>query len=197
MFCPSCATEVNDQTKYCTKCGLDLRHVKDAISKGGAGNFSRPDHAFWEEIALEEHREKRRRTPEEKRLNEIKAGIITSSVGLSVMIFLYFLLGPVANGLGDPAQGIIRAIPFVGIIPFFIGIGIIFNGWIIGKRIVDLKRGRNDGTRNPSFSPVPQTAPVQQLPEASQTPVSDFSITEPTTTKLREHLPVSTTRDTN
>jgi hypothetical protein len=197
MFCPSCATEVNDQTKYCTKCGLDLRHVKHAIAKDGTGNYTQPDRVFWEEIAIEEHREKRKRSPEEKRLNEIKAGVITSSVGLGVMIFLFFLLGPIANGLGDPAQGIIRAIPLVGIIPFLIGMAIIFNGWFIGKRIVDLKRERNEGNRYPSFSPVPQTAPVQQLPEASQTPISDFSITEPTTTKLREHVPVSTPRDTN
>src|SRR6266511_3482273 len=36
MYCPSCGTEVSDQTKYCTKCGVNLRRVRGA-EKGMGG----------------------------------------------------------------------------------------------------------------------------------------------------------------
>src|SRR6266536_3291779 len=36
MYCPSCGTEVSDQTKYCTKCGVNLRRVRGVLGKGGA-----------------------------------------------------------------------------------------------------------------------------------------------------------------
>src|SRR5215813_13570862 len=93
MYCPSCGTESNDQTKYCTKCGVNLRRVKGVLGKGGAGvgegndrepGFQkRAQQALLEaqrariEDRLEERRshrnEWRKKTPEEKRLNEIKA----------------------------------------------------------------------------------------------------------------------------
>jgi hypothetical protein len=198
MFCPSCATEVNDQTKYCTRCGFDLRLIKGTRVKGGSGVKSKHnlmrDH--WGELELEKQREKRKRSPEEKRLNEIKSGVITSSVGLGLMIFLGFLFEAVADSVGGPGSNIIRAIPFVGIIPFLIGLGIIFNGLIIGKRIVNLRREQEERDKRSHFSPAPETAPAQQLPEAAQAPITDFSVTEPTTTRLREPAPISSQRDT-
>jgi len=199
MFCPSCGTESNEQTKYCTKCGLDLRRVKGALVKGGFGVNEMNE---WQQRHLDMWREEqenyRKRTPEEKRLNEIKGGIITSCVGLSIMIFLGVLFNAIANSVGNPdVNGILRAIPLAGLIPFLIGVGIIFNGMVIGKRIVEEKR-RKEQQRNhqPMVSIVPDTAPVEGLLQPYQTPVSDFSITETTTTKLREPAPVPGPRDT-
>lgn len=196
MFCPSCGTEVTNQTKYCTKCGLDLRRVKGVMAKGGA-YYSWNNQVDWEQLALEDELLKRKRSPEEKRFTEIKGGIITSCVGLGVLIFLTFLFDAIANSIPEgSAREILRAIPFVGVIPFLVGLGILINGLFVSKRIVELKRLDHQSNKIPSFPSAPETAPVHQLPEASQAPISDFSITESTTTKLREPVPVSTPRDT-
>lgn len=189
MFCPSCGTESNEQTKYCTKCGVNLRRVQGVLSV----DWQRATAEDW----LAERDAHRKRTPEEKRLNGIKAGVITSSVGLGVMIFLYFLFDAIAELIGGPEREIIRAIPFVGIIPFLIGLGIIINGLLIDKRIVELKRRQEPPNQPPAFFPVANTTPVAQLVESTQPPINDFSIAEPTTKTLRDPVPVTSSRDTH
>src|SRR5262245_21927001 len=178
MYCPSCGTEVSDQTKYCTKCGVNLRRVKGVLGKGGAGVKKGED---WEPFLLEERRArneaKKKKTPEEKRLEEIKSGVITGSVGFGLMVFLNVLFDAVASTVDGPGANVLRSLWAIGLIPFMIGMGIIFNGLFVSKRIVELKRQqeRND-QRTPLFS-APDTSPVARLVE-SQSPISDFSITE-------------------
>ncbi len=196
MFCPSCGTETNDPTKFCTKCGFNLGRIKKAMTKEEDSSQHWQGGSFWEKIALEEHKEKRKKNPEEKRLNEIKGGVITSCVGLALMIFLGILFNAIANSVGDPeVNPILRAIPFAGFIPFLIGIGIIFNGMFIGKRIVEVRRRQDKIEESPSFRVVPETSPVHRLGEASQNPTPDYSIAEPTTTKLREPAPMQTSKE--
>jgi len=198
MFCPQCGTETNEPIKFCKQCGTNLRRVMGVMGKGGAG-FKTSEPVDWEKAELEERREKRvarnKKTPEEKRFEEIKAGVITSSVGLGVMIFLGFLFAAISQTVNDDAAWILRAIPFVGVIPFLIGLGIIFNGLFISKRIVELKRRQEQRDQPMPLFTVPNTSPVSRLAESSQSPVSDFSIAEPTTTKLREPVPAA--RETN
>ncbi len=198
MFCPQCGTETRDQIKFCKQCGTNLRRVMGVMGKGGAG-FKAGELVDWEKVELEERKEKRatrnKKTPEEKRFEELKAGVITSSVGLGVMIFLGFLFGAISQTVNPDAAWILRAIPFVGVIPFLIGLGIIFNGLFISKRIVELKRRQEQRDQPMPLFTVPNTSPVSRLAESSPSPISDFSIVEPTTTKLRE--PVPSARDTN
>jgi len=158
--------------------------------------------ASWEQVALEEYQEdrdrKKKKTPEEKRLNEIKGGVITASVGLGLLVFFSFLFEAIANMMGpDPAANIVRSLWAVGLVPFLVGLGITFNGLVVSKKIVQLNRQEERSAPQPLFSAVPGTSPVPQLPEAAQSPIADYSITEPTTTKLREPVPVSSPRDTN
>jgi hypothetical protein len=206
MYCPSCGTESGDQTKYCTKCGVNLRRVKGVLGKGGAGVMDGTD---WGELArLEErkarieertkHRnEWRKKTPEEKRLTEIKAGVIASSVGFGLMIFLNLLFDAIASTVDGPAANILRSLWAVGLVPFMIGLGVIFNGLFVSKRIVELKRAQErKDQQSPLFS-TPNTSPVARLVEPSQSPISDFSVTETTTTKLREPVSEPSPRDTN
>ncbi|MGE0130057.1 MAG: hypothetical protein AB7U82_18390 [Blastocatellales bacterium] len=198
MYCPSCGTESNDQTKYCTKCGVNLRRVKGVLGKGGANVRDGVD---WQRATLEdweaEREAQRKKTPEEKRLNEIKAGVITGSVGLGVMIFLSLLFDAIANTVDGPEANILRSLWAVGLIPFLIGLGIIFNGFFISRRIVELKRRQQQNNQQlPVFS-APNTSPVARLVEPSQSPISDFSIAEPTTTKLREPVSVPSPRETD
>ncbi|MGH9839264.1 MAG: zinc ribbon domain-containing protein [Blastocatellia bacterium] len=197
MFCPQCGTETLEQLKFCKKCGINLRRVQGVMGKGGAGYLADQAGVDWEREARDERRQRRKRSPEEKRLNEIKGGVITSSVGLGVTIFLSFLFDAIANIVDPEVQGILRAIPFVGVLPFLIGLGVIFNGVFIGKRLVELKRREEERERPMPLFSAPNTTPVAHLVEGAQSPIADFSIAEPTTKTLREPAPVPATRDTN
>ena len=201
MYCPSCGTEVSDQTKYCTKCGVNLRRVKGVLGKGGAGVKKGDD---WEPFWLEERRSRnearKKKTPEVKRLEEIKAGVITSSVGFGLMVFLSLLFNAIASTMEGPEANILRSLWAVGLIPFLIGLGILFNGLFVSKRIVELKRQQERyDQQSPLFSApnTLDTSPVARLVEPSQPQISDFSVTETTTTKLREPVAAPSPRDAN
>jgi len=197
MYCPSCGTETSDQTKYCTKCGVNLRRVKGVLGKGGAGGGDGVDS---DRVTPEDLRNARRaqnnKTPEEKRFEEIKSGVITSSVGLALMIFLNVLFDAIASTVNGPASNILRSLWGVGVIPFLIGAGIIINGLFISKRIVDFKRQQEQKDQQQPLFSAPNTSQVARLVEPSQSTISDFSITETTTTKLREPVSAPSPRDT-
>jgi hypothetical protein len=200
MFCPNCGTETRDPLKFCKQCGVNLRRVQGVLGKGGAGAATNSP-VNWQQVALEEHQEerdgKKRKTPEEKRYEEIKGGVITASIGLGLMIFLRFLFNAIASTLPWEEANVLRGLWWVGWIPFLIGLSVIFNGYFISRRIVELKRQQEPANPQPQFSAVPGTSHVPLLTEASQSPISEYSVTEPTTTRLREPVPVSSPRDTN
>lgn len=56
MYCPSCGTESSDQTKYCTRCGVNLRRVKGVLGKGGATARDGDD---WQRATLEDWKAER------------------------------------------------------------------------------------------------------------------------------------------
>jgi hypothetical protein len=201
MYCPACGTETSDQTKYCTKCGVNLRRVKGVLGKGGAGVKKGDD---WDPFWLEERRARnearKKKTPEVKRLEEIKAGVITSSVGFGLMVFLSLLFNAIASTIEGPEGNILRSLWAVGLIPFMIGLGILFNGLFVSKRIVELKRQQERKEQQSPLFSAPNTldtSPVARLVEPSQSPISDFSVTETTTTKLREPVAAPSPRDAN
>lgn len=220
MFCPNCGLETRETLKFCKQCGTNLGRVQGVMGKGGAGARNKeyvPGYGIsfaagsagarnngpvdWNKVALEEHEEerdrKKKKTPEEKRLDEIKTGVITTSIGLGLMIFLRFLFQAIASTLPWQEANVLRSLWWVGWIPFLIGLAFLFNGVVIGKKVVELKRKQESGKlRSPLFS-VPNTAPVPQLTEASQSAIADYSVTESTTTKLREPISVPSPRDTN
>jgi len=205
MYCPSCGTESGDQTKYCTKCGVNLRRVKGVLGKGGAGSWEGKDGPpAWLEARnakIEEMKkrrdERRKKTPEEKRLDEIKGGVITSSVGMGLMFFLNVLFDAIANAAHGPGADILRSLWAVGVIPFMVGMGVLFNGLFVSKRVVELKRRQELADQQTPLFSVPSTSPVARLAEPSQSPISDFSVTETTTTKLRDPGSAPSPRDTN
>lgn len=200
MFCPQCGTETHEQLKFCKQCGTNLRRVLGVLGKGGAG-FKANEAVDWNRVALEDYQEerehKRKKSPEERRLNEIKGGVITACVGFGVTVFLFLLFSGIANAAPEPERDILRAIPFAGLIPLLIGLGIIFNGLFISKRIVALKQRQEQAEQPPRLFPIAATSPVQRLADAGQQPISDFSIAEPTTTKLGERIPVPPPRNHN
>lgn len=200
MFCPSCGTETREALKFCKKCGTNLKRVQGVMGKGGAGASTNRS-TDWNQWWVEEHQEKRERNkkklPEEKRLEEVKGGVITASVGLAVTIFFSFLFSAIANVTNGPEADILRSLWAIGLVPLFIGLAIVFNGMFVSKRIVELKKQNAEHSPQPLFPPVPSTSPVPQLGEAAVQPISEFSIAEPTTARLREPIPIAPSRDTN
>ncbi len=200
MFCPNCGTETQEALKFCKQCGTNLKRVQGVMGKARAGVIINSS-LNWDEMALEEYweeRERKKKKPlEEKRLEEIKSGVITTSVGLGLMIFFNLLFDAIANTVGGSESNILRSLWAIGLVPFLVGLGIIFNGLVVSKRLIELKKQNAANAPQPLFSPVPATAPVQQLSEGSQSTIADYSITEPTTTKLREPISSASSRDTN
>jgi hypothetical protein len=193
MFCPQCGSTQSDELKFCKACGANLSAVRQAVA-------ARPDEEKFDwgqtwvaEMFLsdavrkqraEELERRRGVTPEVKRYNEIKAGVITSCVGIGVMIFLFVMM----NGIilsGEVSAGeaeILSRVWVSGLIPFLIGLGIIFNGLVLSKRQVEIARRE----REAGPDALAQAAERQALRpgDTSEFVPADFSVTEGTTRHL-------------
>lgn len=176
MFCPVCSVQVLEDIKFCKSCGTDLLAVRDAL----AGRSSRIDWSkTWvTEMFLTQEEKDRRHgvTPEMKRNNEIKAGVITTLAGLGAMIFFRFFLEAVANSEGGGDADIIRHVWLIGIVPFLIGIGILFNGLVLSKASL----------RSQARLPFPERNPARPTNQLAEPPAVDFSVIEQTTANLAE-----------
>jgi hypothetical protein len=176
MFCPGCGVKVIDDTKFCKGCGASLLLVREAMT--GQGKHFDWSKTWVAEMFLTQEEKDRLRgvTPEVKRNNEIKAGVITTLVGLGAMIFFRFFLEAVANNESGNEAEIIRRVWLIGVVPFLIGIGILFNGIVLSK--VSLRSQEQP----PSTDRLP-AKPTNQLAES---PATDFSVIEHTTANLAE-----------
>jgi hypothetical protein len=137
MFCPGCGFQVGDDLKFCKQCGANLRGAREAMTSSSAGEKLEWNKT-WSESHQEEARKRLNPTPEEKRLTEIKEGVLTIFTGVGAMIFLYFFFEAVAKRAGEGAD-IIRSLYWLGIVLVLIGAGMIFNGLFISQRLVKPK----------------------------------------------------------
>ncbi|MEO0249100.1 MAG: hypothetical protein ABIN58_06060 [candidate division WOR-3 bacterium] len=120
-------------------------------------------------------------TREQKRLNDIRGGVIMCCIGIGISIFLYFLMNAVAAqaDLRADEATIIKTIWTAGIIPLMIGIGLIINGLFfwkpIGRRESEpsLESGKSRGMLSGESSIATRIPP---------------SVTEETTTRLGEEF---------
>ena len=141
MFCPSCGSEERQLSQFCRACGTDLRIVRrgleqpDSITASAVSSRQQISQAMADKIRqMESSRELKQvaedvlpqiekflESPEEKRLRRVRAGVITALAGLAAA-FAIFLASIDAHDL----------IPFiaVGLIPFFVGLGIVINGLV-------------------------------------------------------------------
>jgi hypothetical protein len=133
--------------------------------------------------------EQRGITPEVKRHNEIKAGVITSSIGVGLMIFLYvFMQGIVLGGKITPsAAEIISRVWVAGVIPFFVGVGLLINGIVVSKKLIETtsKQQLPKTENQKSFEKNTENLYLNSADESEYIP-SGFSVTEETTRKLTE-----------
>ena len=188
MFCPECGIQASDNLKFCRQCGVNLHGAREGMmSRSTGGKFDWSKTWVAEMFLTEEERERRRGvTAEEKRLNEIKGGVITSFVGIGVMIFLRLFLEVVARQKSPGDAEILRSVWMTGIIPFMVGLGIIFNGLFISRRIVKLKEQQAQTTV--SASPTPTALPAKTTDQlvANAAQPAGASVTEDPTAHLTE-----------
>ena len=194
MFCPRCGSSQGEELKFCKACGANLYAVRQVVDTRETGEKFDWSNTWVAEMFLsgEEHKRRkvemeRRRglTPEIKRYKEIKAGVITGSVGIALMIFLnVFMPGIISGGKVplDTAE-ILSRLWVVGVFPIFVGIALIINGLFVSKKLVEIARQSSPTGSNILEGNIEN----RSLPPADTTEFkpSGFSVTEETTKHLR------------
>lgn len=191
MFCPRCSAQATDDTKFCKQCGANLLGVREAIvSRGEQFDWSK---TWVADLILTKEELDRRRgiTPEKKRNNELRAGIITSAAGIGAMIFLRYLMEAVAQQNGGADAEILNRIWLAGLIPFLVGAAIIFNALVIGGR--EVKMSKHEAQNAPPPPPQPVQLGAKTTDQLSAP--ADFSVTEHTTAHLPERAPAHSRRE--
>src|SRR5262245_34306195 len=188
MFCPGCGLQVSDDLKFCRQCGANLHGAREGMMSRSTGEKFDWSKTWVADMFLTEDERERRRgvTAEEKRLNEIKGGVITGCVGVGLMIFLRFFLEVVANQKSPGDAEILRSVWMVGIIPLMVGVGIIFNGFFVSRRIVKLKE--QQAQQAMPISPAPAALPAKTTDQlvANAAQPAAASVTEDPTAHLPE-----------
>lgn len=192
MFCPQCASTQDDDLKFCKSCGANLHALRQIMAT------REPDEKFdWSktwlaemfmssEEAVKREAELERLqgiTPEIKRRNEIKAGVITANIGVGLMIFLFVLMGGIIAGgqVSDAAAAILSRIWIAGVIPFFVGLALIINGVLVSSKskaapqVANVQPELGDPAPPSFLPPRPETNPLER---------EVFSVTDETTKHL-------------
>ncbi len=193
MFCPQCGNKQSDELKFCNLCGANLYAVRQVVGTREADDKFDWSRTWVAEMFMSEAERKRRQaeierqrgvTPEIKRYNEIKAGVIVSSIGVGVMIFLYFLMMAISrSGHHSPGDAeIIRSIWVAGVIPFMVGLALIINGLFVSRKIVELQ----NRARQAELDALPKGGeqPALKSANTSEFIPPGFSVTEGTTKHL-------------
>ena len=190
MTCPRCNSNQSDDVKFCTVCGANLAAVRQALV--GASEDFDWSKTWLAEMFMSHAEHKRRRaaievasglTPEVKRLNEIKAGVITTSVGIALTAFLFiFMQGLVLNSnVTSDAAVILTRLWAVGLIPFFVGVALIINGVVVSRKLVEIANREKD-VKSVGEGVEQQALRAANTNEFLSTP---FSVTDQTTKHLR------------
>ena len=193
MFCPQCGNKQSDELKFCNLCGANLFAVRQVVSTREADEKFDWSKTWVAEMFMSEAERKRRNaelesrrgvTPEIKRYNEIKAGVITSFVGVGVMVFLQVIgMAIYRSGQNPPADAeIIRSIWIAGVIPFMVGLALIFNGLFVSRKIVELQKRAHPPA--PEELPKGAEQPALKSADTNEFIPAGFSVTEGTTKHL-------------
>ena len=192
MFCPQCGSTQSDELKFCKSCGANLQALRQIMATRDSDEkfdwsktwvaemFMSDEEGVKKAAAMERLQGK---TPEVKRRNEIKAGVITASAGVGIMILLFVLMeGIVASGVSDKAAAILSRLWIAGILPLFVGIAQIVYGVFISKRgdAADVENAPANKDLNAASADqyLPPADTNELVPEA-------FSVTDETTKHLK------------
>jgi hypothetical protein len=206
MFCPGCGSEERQATQYCRACGTDLRAVRVSIERPdsitasavsareeigraiaqkireieGASDLERVVEDVLPQIErfLESH--------EERRFRRVRAGVITAAGGLGMLIvglvMASIMFGEVAQALTVGGAGL-------GLLQFFVGLGLVLNG----MRFTQPRMGLADHSSDAELQNLLDAVPTPQLTSNGETPPSFRS---PTTSSLAQAAGSSVTEHT-
>jgi hypothetical protein len=180
---------------FCKDCGANLFAVRQVVEQRPtkekfdwsktwvAKMFQSSEEAVRRQQALELARGL---TPEVKRYNEIKAGVITGSVGLALMIFLFVFMQGLIIGIKAPSEtaAILGSLWVAGVIPLFVGLALIFNSLFVSKKMLDAAKGSQRST-----SELPGAAtetPALRSGNTTEFIPANLSVTEGTTRHLSQ-----------
>jgi zinc-ribbon domain len=197
MYCPKCGANQSDEMRFCNLCGANLNAVRQVVDTRETGE--KEEKFDWSktwvaEMFISEDERKRRKaemerqqgiTPEVKRSNEVKGGIITSFAGIGLMVFLYvFMQGIIKSGVvPEHVAEILSRVWVAGVFPFFVGIGLVINGLAVSKR-----SGKVDARELPARPDAPESDVERHSLRSADTTefiTPGFSVTEETTKHLR------------
>jgi hypothetical protein len=194
MFCPRCGSNQDEELKFCKVCGANLYALRQVVDSRQTDQKFNWSNSWVAEMfaspaeAIKRQKELERLqgiTPETKRYNEIKGGVITASVGLAVMIFLFvFMQGIIIGGKvpHDTAE-ILSRVWLAGVIPLFVGLALIFNGMFVSKKMLEAAK-RED--RHTTELPGPESdTPAIKPANTTEFVPARFSVTEDTTKHLK------------
>ena len=157
--------------------------ARDEIGQAVAAKIRETPIAEFQEVAedLLPEIEKFLESPEEKRLRRIRAGIVTSSIGLGGTIAFAIA----AALMGD--NGIFM-VAGVGLVTFFIGLGLVLNGLFLTAPRKEFPTGRPMANRQRELDAHPHALNIKtndlKLPEGA--PHAFSSVTENTTKHLKD-----------
>jgi hypothetical protein len=177
MYCPHCGQPSPEDRKFCKFCGTNLGVVSLALTQSAVPpkNLSEATTKILDDWFSH----KPAPAPEERRLKDIRGGVITSFTGMGICIFLYFFFGAVASNPRVPSEAamIIQRIWLAGLIPFFVGVGLILNGILFHKPTT---QSFPPASRQPTRLAAPETQRGLSTPGVVIPP----SVTEQTTHRL-------------
>ena len=193
MFCPQCGSTQNDELKFCKSCGANLHALRRIMSSRDESDekfdwsktwvaemFMSGDEAVRHQAEIERIQGI---TPEIKRRNEIKAGVITASVGLALMLVLSILMEGIiiGGGISSRAAEILSRIWIVGVIPLLVGAALIFNGMVVSKKNAKSSHPSDPETNELGSARPGYLSPADTNRLSSSVP---FSVTDETTENL-------------
>jgi hypothetical protein len=189
MICPRCASNQGDDIKFCTSCGANLQAVREALQAPDAAGKFNWNNTWVADMMMSQHANELRKlemerqlgiTPEVKRYNEIKAGVIVSCVGIAVSIFLFFIMNAIANQEPRDAE-LLRSIWVAGLIPFMVGFALIINGVVVSKKMAEVMEREHNKQKSLEEGPAPRGL---RSPDTSEFVPANFSVTDQTTRHL-------------
>ncbi len=190
MICPRCASNQSDDIKFCTFCGANLEAVRQALESRESGKkFDWSDtwvaEMFMSGKAAELRKQEIERrmgiTPEIKRYQEIKAGVIVSSIGVAIAIFLAVFMQGIVGKVDPDEARILERVWIAGIIPFMVGLALIVNGLVVSKKMVEIQNREQSRQEGLEEGPTPRGLRAADPSEFIPTRVS---VTEGTTRHL-------------
>jgi hypothetical protein len=163
--------------------------VRDVLAVPDAGKFNWNNTWVAEMFMSGQANELRKRemerqlgiTPEVKRYNEIKAGVIVSCVGIGVSIFLFFIMQAIAGQSPPHDAQLLGSIWLAGVIPFMVGLALIINGAVVSKKMVEVMEREQAKAKNLEEGQAPRGL---RAPDSSEFVPANFSVTDQTTRHL-------------